>query len=354
MSRRENYVEGEPISLSNLIKNIQEWFLYLFSKRKRIIIGTLIIASLYFAYQTFKKTEYTAETKFVLETETGSGLGQFSSLASLAGVNLGSLTESSNLFQIDNIVELYKSYSMMKETLLTRVDSEIGNVRLITWYGDDAKYTKKWEKANINFEIPEDELIVRHDSVLKEVVEDILERNLDVSKPNRKLSILRVAYSSTNEGLSKAFNEVLVNIVNQHYLAVKTRKTGQNLAILTRQADSVKIVLDESMEALARFQEENPNINPLRAQAMVPMQKLQIDLTQSRVVYQELVKNLEIAKVAHRNNTPLIELVDRPIFPLEDDKMKWYKALVIGLLVGGLVMVSWLTIRRFYSQLMSE
>lgn len=353
MSDSKNYIAGEPISLSNLIRNLQNWFFGQLAQWKTILIGAVTISGLFFAFQTFKKTKYTAETKFVLETETGSGLGQFSSLASLAGVNLGSLTESSNLFQIDNIVELYKSYTMMKETLLTSVESDNGEQRLITWYGDEAKYLEKWQKANIDFEISEEQMLIRHDSVLKEVVEDILERNLNVSKPNRKLSILSVAYTSTDEQFAKAFNEVLVSLVNDHYLAVKTKKTGKNLLILERQADSVKRVLDFAMEELARFQEENPNINPLRAQAMVPMQKIQIDLTQSTVVYQELVKNLEIAKVAHRNNTPLIELVDRPVFPLEDDKMKWYKSLVIGLFAGGVIMVSWLTLKRFYKQLMS-
>lgn len=352
MSDSNKYVTGEPISIANLIRNLQKWFFNQLAQWKTILIGAFIIGGLFLAYQTFKKTNYTAETKFVLETESGGGLGQFSSLASLAGVNLGSLNESSNLFQIDNIVELYKSYTMMKETLLTSVDSELGPVRLITWYGQEAKYIDKWEAANVNFEIPQEQMLVRHDSVLKEVVEDILERNLDVSKPNRKLSILRVAYTSADEKFAKDFNEVLVRIVNDHYLEVKTKKTGKNLAIIKRQADSVKRVLDSSMEELARFQQEHPNLNPLRAQAMVPMQKIQIDLKQSTVVYQELVKNLEIAKVAHRNNTPLIELVDRPIFPLEDDQMKWYKAIVIGLFAGGILMVVGLTIKGFYRDLM--
>jgi len=353
MDKEKSYIEEQPISLAGVIINIRSWINFLLSSWKTISVGTLLIGGLYFTYQTVKKVKYTAETRFVLETESGGGLGNISSLASLAGVNLGSLTESSSLFQLDNIVELYRSYTMMKKTLLTKSNSENGAERLITWYGRERKLKERWDKLGINFEIPESQLVVRHDSVMKEVVEDILELNLDVGKPSRKLSILRVAFNSNDELFAKTFNEVLVYHVNEFYLKVKTKKTGENLRVLGFQTDSVKKVLDQVILDLAIFEEQNPNLNPLRAQALVPRQKIQIDLQASSAVYQELVKNLEIAKVAHRNNTPLIQIIDSPILPLADDKMKWYKALVIGLLLGGIFMVAYLTIKRMYKAIMS-
>lgn len=350
----KHHIEEERLSLASLIKNFESWIKSMFSKWIMIIAGSLIIGGLFFVYQQIRTKSYKAETTFVLQNESGAGLGQLSSLASLAGVNVGGLTESSGLFQIDNIIELYTSYSMLKQTLLATSDGPNGKERLVSWFGRTAKYTDTWNELGIDFEIPDDQFVVKHDSVLKEIVEVMRERSLIVSKPNRKLTILGVAFSSKNEMLAKSFNETLVRLVNNFYLKVKTRKTGENLRVLGVQADSVKRVLDFTLSELAKFEEGNANLNPLRAQARVPLQKIQIDLQASSAVYQEIVKNLEIAKVAHRNNTPLIQVIDKPILPLEHNRMKWHKALILGLALGGVMMVGFYTLKRIYTSAMTN
>jgi cbb3-type cytochrome oxidase subunit 3 len=347
-------IEEERISLASLIRNIQTWVLAMLRAWKKIVLGALLIGGVFFAYQQIRKINYTAETTFVLESESGGGIGQLGSLASLAGVNLGSLSEGSALFQIDNIIELYQSYTIMKETLLTEVEAAEGQERLITKYGKEKKLNQKWLAKGIDFEIPLSQMIVRHDSVLKRVVKDIRERNLVVSKPSRKLSILSVAYTSTDEELAKDFNEVLVKNVNEFYLKAKTKKTGENLRVLGFQADSVKKVLDQVILDLAQFDDRNPNLNPLRSENQVPRQKIMIDLQASSAVYQEIVKNFEIAKLTHRNNTPLIQIIDQPTFPLKDDRMKWYKAAVIGVFIGGVLMLAFLSMTRIYYSVMEN
>ncbi|MGW8122592.1 exopolysaccharide biosynthesis protein [Roseivirga echinicomitans] len=348
------HINEERISIAGLIRNFQDWVKAMFGAWLKIIIGAIVIGGLFFFYQMVRKVNYNAQTTFVLENESGGDLGQLSSLASLAGVNMGGLGGQSSLFQLDNITELYMSYGMMKKTLLTKRESEKGVERLITWYGRENKLDKKWEGLGLTFELPENKMVVKHDSILKEVVKDIREKNLVVSKPNRKLSILSVSYTSNDELFAKEFNEVLVQHVNEFYTATKTKKTGENLSVLAYQSDSVKAVLDRSLSDMAKFEERNPNLNPLRSQSQLPKQKLMIDIEASSAVYQEIVKNLEIAKIAHRNNMPLIQVIDKPVLPLEDDHMKWYKALVIGLFLGGLLMVVYFTLKRIYTSVMSE
>ncbi|MCE7995843.1 MAG: exopolysaccharide biosynthesis protein [Roseivirga sp.] len=342
----ESNILEERLSLGLVIKRVQGWVIGMLKAWKVIFLGTFVIGGLFFAYQTLKKTNYTAQTTFVLESDATAGVGgQLSSLASLTGVNLGSLGEGSGVFQIDNIIELYRSYRMMKKTLLTQVEVSGNEERLITRYGRENELDRKWKGLGIDFEVPETQMVIKHDSVLKEVVEDILKKNLAVDKPNRKLTILSVSYKSNDATFAKAFNEVLVTHVNSFYLETKTKKTGENLRILAFQTDSVKKVLDDTLLELAKFEEENTNLNPLRARIRVPYQKLQIDVQAAGAVYQEMVKNLEIAKISHRNNQPLIQVIDEPVFPLKDDKMKWYKAMVYGLVLGGIMMVFFLTVK---------
>ena len=85
----------------------------------------------------------------------------------------------------------------------------------------------------------------------------------------------------------------------------KPSRTGSNLKILQRQSDSVKNILDTSIMILAEIDQRIPNPNPLTKVSLVPYQKAMIDVQANSTIYQELLKQLELAKVTHRNKTPL-------------------------------------------------
>jgi uncharacterized protein involved in exopolysaccharide biosynthesis len=46
------------------------------------------------------------------------------------------------------------------------------------------------------------------------------------------------------------------------------------------------------------------------------------------------MKNLEVSKMTLAQETPTIQIVDSPVFPLENDKIKWYKGLFLGFFLG--------------------
>jgi hypothetical protein len=71
-----------------------------------------------------------------------------------------------------------------------------------------------------------------------------------------------------------------------------------------------------SFLALAEIDQNIPNINPLAKTAKVPYQKAMVNLQANQAIYLEVVKQLELAKVTHRNKTPLIQIIDKPSFPL--------------------------------------
>ena len=112
----------EKMSLKQLFQGFKEWLLFINNQRKKIGYGTLIVLALILSYNYLKSPVYDANTTFVLERDNMGGMGGLSSLASLSGFNTSSLLGASSLFQIDNIQELYKSNSMLKEALLAKVD----------------------------------------------------------------------------------------------------------------------------------------------------------------------------------------------------------------------------------------
>ena len=344
----------DDFSVKGLIKNLRDWLYFLLSKSKNILNITFLFLVLTLAYNYIKSPIHYARTSFVLDSESSSNsIADIASLASLAGINASSFIDSSSLFQIDNIQELYRSSSMLKQTLLTKYTFGNQTDILINKFGKEEKIDKKWNKLGVDFT---DQSLIEsksrlHDSVLIEAVKIIKEKYLFVDKPSRKTTILEIGFDHKNELLAKSFNENLVSIVNNFYFKTKTKKTGENLKILQRQADSVKNVLDKSILFLAEKDQSIPNPNPLTKVSLVPYQKALVDVQANGAIYQEIVTQLELAKVNHRNKTPLIQIIDKPTLPLENSRLKFIECLIYGLFGGLLLAIIYFSLLRFYNSL---
>ena len=158
-------------------------------------------------------------------------------------------------------------------------------------------------------------------------IRKVIKKTSELIKKNGKF-ILEIGFDHKDELLAKSFNENLVSIVNNFYFKTKTQKTGENLQILQRQADSVKKVLDKSILFLAEKDQSIPNPNPLTKVSLVPYQKALVDVQANGAIYQEIVTQLELAKVTHRNKTPLIQIIDKPTLPLENSRLRFFECIV--------------------------
>jgi hypothetical protein len=252
-------------------------------------------------------------------------------------------------------MELYRSDRMLEETLLSPFDKESLLVdRFIEFEELENKWASKIDLSALTFSASKENHGVKQDSVIKEIAKLIREKQLEVVKPDRKLSIIQVNVSSKDEAFAKLFNETLVSKVNTFYLETKTKKTGENLRILQLQADSVRAILDASLGNLASEQDRVPNANPLLNAATVNERRKQVDVQTSAAVFEEIVKNLEMAKINHRINTPLIQLIDSPKLPLKRTEVRLFKGMVYGAIFFGILAISSLYLRRIYQKHLQE
>ena len=357
MQSESNMPKEEKISLKNVFQGFKQWLVFIMDQRKKIVYGTLITLVLTLSYNYLKSPVYYANTSFVLENDASASLGGLSSLASMSGINTSSLMSASNLFQIDNIQELYRSNNMLRQTLLEKVTINGKSQILIDYFAKTQKLEKKWgnEKVYLKDFYRDKKLYSRaQDSVVKEVIKLIKKDFLIVDKPNRNSSILNVGFKHKDEVFAKIFNEVLVNKVNSFYYKTETKKTAFNLNVLQVQTDSVKGLLDMSFLALAEIDQNTPNLNPLVKTAKVPYQKAMANLQANQAIYLEVVKQLELAKVAHRNKTPLIQIIDKPSFPLENNRWTFLDILILGIFGGGMLIVLLLSLQRIIRQALEE
>jgi uncharacterized protein involved in exopolysaccharide biosynthesis len=76
-----------------------------------------------------------------------------------------------------------------------------------------------------------------------------------------------------------------------------------------------------------------------------------VDVQANTAILTELVKQTELAKVTLRKETPLIQVIDAPILPLEKKQLGKVKGIVIGVFLGGFLVTLGLVVRKFINQL---
>jgi hypothetical protein len=344
-------VKNDEISLKELLHQGKEWWNYLLSKWKIILIVGIVGASLGLVYSFSKKTIYTATLSFALEDEkTGGGLGSALGLASSFGIDLGG--GGGSIFTGSNLTELFKSRSMVEKTLLSPVTVGSKTISLAEMYIQNYEWRKKWKNkpkfASLEFLPNADrKLYTRdHDSIMGKIYEN-LSKDLSVGQIDKKISIIRIDVASTNELFSKYFCEALAKEVSDFYIATRSKKARMNMAILQHQTDSIRRELNGAITGVAVANDNTFNLNPALNVRKAPSARRQVDVQANTAILTELVKQTELSKVTLRRETPLIQVIDRPILPLDKQRFGKVKGIILGGFIGGFLTVLRLVIVRF-------
>ncbi len=344
-------VQNDEISLKELINKGKELYAYLLSKWKIIVLAGFTGAVLGVTYSIIKKPIYTATLTFALEDEkSGGSLGGALGLASSFGFDLGG--SGGSIFSGSNLTELFKSRAMVEQTLLTPVLVDGKTVSLAEMYIQNGKWRENWKGKpkfeNIQF-LPNSNrhYFTRvHDSILGVIYNNLSKGSLTVGQKDKKISIISIDVSSNNELFAKYFCEALARQVGDFYVATKTKKARANMAILQKQTDSIRGELNGAITGVAVANDNTFNLNPALNVRRAPSARRQVDVQANTAILTELVKQTELAKVTLRKDTPLIQVIDRPILPLAKERFGKGKGIVMGGFLAGFLVVLVLIVRR--------
>jgi hypothetical protein len=344
--------------LRSIILKIKEWRKYSLSKWKLIIIGSLIGASLGLTYSILKKPVYNAELSFAVQDDSSNGkLGAAAGIASQFGIDLGG-NNTGWAFSGDNLLELMRSRTMIENTLLTTVTIDGKQQTLADLYISFNNLRPIWENSpklkNVDFLPGSDrsKFTLQQDSILGAFYSTLIKKNLSVDKADKDLSIISVKMQSKNELFSKLFIETLVKTVSDFYIETKTKKSAQNVSILQKLTDSVRRELNAAITGEASSSDINPNANPALQILKVPSRHRQVDIEANSAMLTELVKNLELSKISLRKETPLIQVIDKPILPLERKEVGAKTGIFIGAIIAGLLTIIYIIVKKRYEDIM--
>jgi hypothetical protein len=321
-------------SLLQLINDIIAKLKTTFIKHlKLLLLVGCIGALLGLSYSLIKHTKYNAEVTFLVE-ENKAGGGLLSSLGSQIGIDISSMAGAGNsVISGDNMLELLKSKSMMQQCLLTPFQKDSAYL-LADRYADVYHLRENWansDKVGVQVHFADPKLAPRlKDSLLSVIIKRIYKKEFNVAKPDKKLGFFKVSTSSNDELLSMYITERIIKIATDFYVNNKTSRLKNNVARLERRTDSIGQLLNNRTYSAVNDMRLMLNLNPADINAQGSAEISQRDKMVLSTVYGELIKNLEISKTALVQETPTIQITDKPILPLEKEEMKWYEGLLYG------------------------
>jgi uncharacterized protein involved in exopolysaccharide biosynthesis len=360
----QNIAEDE-ISLKELVLKIKEWYRFLLTKWLVIIAAGIIGGSIGLSYAFLTKPEYTASLSFALEDEK-QGAGSLSGalgLASSLGIELGS--SAGGAFSGANLIELLKSRNIVEKALLNPIMINGKIQSLAQYYINFNELNKNWDEKpllrGVVFAPDADrsKFTLQQDSILGLLYKDLLGIDgspglLSVAQKEKKISIISIEVKSTNELFSKTFTENLANEVSSFYIEIKSKKARQNVAILQHQTDSIRAELNGAITGVAAAADNTFGLNPAMMVRKTPGTRRQVDVQANTAILTQLVANLEMAKVSLRKETPLIQVIDRPILPLKKEKVGKLKSLILGGFLAGFLTILVLVFKKILSGILAD
>jgi hypothetical protein len=320
--------EKKTIVLGDVIESIKRFISYLRSQFLLIVACGVLGLVLPLIYRAMQKPAYAASTTFILEEKSATG-GGLAGIASQVGLDLGSLGGGSSLFTGDNILDIIKSRVIIEKVLLTPISGTSGKT-LADLYLEFSGMGERLP-APVSF-ASSGAHSVYQDSVLYVMYEQIAKKNVSVDRLNKKGSIFKIVTVSQNQVFSKNFAERLLKETTTYYVDVKTSSASANVKRLQVRGDSLLRVLNAKSYTAASYQILDPNV-AFKAMS-VPAEVSSRDKSIVFSIYAEVTKNLEMSRIALVSQTPVIQLLDVPKYPLMDDRKSYLFLGLVGFIAG--------------------
>jgi hypothetical protein len=347
---------NDEITLKELLFKAKEWYAYLLTQWKIIVLAGIVGALLGLGYSFYKKPIYTATLTYALEDGKAAG-GGLGSLASSFGFDIGGAGGNSGAFSGANLMELFKSRAMVEKTLLAPVTQNNKSISLAEMFIQDKKWREKWEdkpklKTLKFFPNADKAKFTRaQDSIFGVIYNDLSTNALTVDQKDKKVAIGTITMRGTNEYFAQQFTLALTNTVIDFYIETKSKRAKENMDILVRQTDSIRGELNGAITGVAVANDNTFGLNPALNVKRVPSARRQVDVQANTAILTEIVKQAELAKVTLRKETPLIQVIDQPILPLPKEKFGKVKGILLGGILAGFLTILGLIIRRIFKEL---
>jgi uncharacterized protein involved in exopolysaccharide biosynthesis len=329
----------DEIDLIELLKKI-----YL---EKKLILKISVLAALFgVVYALSQPNEYTSSTTFIPQLSSGvkTGGSSLSGLASLAGINIGSM-ESSSEFpptlypQVVNgvpfRVELLSNKITFKNELVVVKDYFLENKSSFNILRTIKKYTIGLPSLILSLFKNQKEYT--NQSKIYSITEEdkglfqILENNLSLSI-NEKEGFITISYTDNNKNVAAQVTQIAQNLLQEKIIEFKNKSSKEMLDFATKQYSDKKESYEKLQDERAVFVDKNINISSSLFQNKLSRLESEVNISES--IVQQLASQVEQAKLQVNKDTPVFTTIKPVTIPFERSAPKRSLIVIVFVFLG--------------------
>lgn len=332
--------------------DFKEIALRLWAKRKFIIWVVCAFTVLGLAAALLQKPVYTASCTFVPQSSSSKGSSSLSSLAAMAGINLGDMSSSESLSpvvypqllqnvdfnkELMNLPFNFRKYQEPVSYYDLMTDPKYKKFNLI---GTIKKYTIGLPGVIMKAIRGEQPDVAAPSSAAGNVISSYTKKEYEVAKVLSKRLSLAVEKkdgyltlsATTGEALNSAeLCQAAFDLMQKYVADFKLQHARQSLDFINDRYQESKKDYEEKQLALAKFTDANRGV--LTATAQIRKDQLMSDYTLASNLFNEMSKQLLQAEMKVKEDTPVLSPVKPVSVPMQKTNSR-AKTLFVWIFLG--------------------
>ncbi|MCW3786769.1 Wzz/FepE/Etk N-terminal domain-containing protein [Plebeiibacterium sediminum] len=361
---KNQIIKDDEIDLIALIKTIWDG-------RKTIYysIGICVLIGLLIAYLSPDK--YTASATLLPSSEkAGGNMGNLSSLASMAGINLGSMMGQSEGIPPEIYPQIVNSYPFLNEFIREKFHFEEYNnpISIYDYVAADTipSFGSQLVKYTIRLPWTIKDAIFSGENEFSTKVQDIgvlslseeelmaLASMFEVLQINvdDKSGLVNVSVELEEPILAAQYVQKAVELLQEYIIEYKTKQARENLDFVQERYNEKKLEYEETQLAYFNYKDTHRNIISER---MDPeLQRLSDAYDMASTIYKGLAQQLEQSKIAVKEQTPVFFVLEPVKVPIKPSSPQKKIILVLSIFLGGVLGVGLLFVKLVWSQIKTK
>jgi uncharacterized protein involved in exopolysaccharide biosynthesis len=318
----------------------------LWQSRFRLLVITAFFAILGVIISLLMKPEYVSESRIMPEISQGSGdlIQRLASVAGFAGLEIG---ESGGIDAVRP--DLYPNILQSTPFILSLLDQSVpikdgGQITVAAMLTQtDSWFDKNWFSSLKKFDVRPSKTkfnTIRLTQKQQDLVEDIQQRVS--AKMDTRSGIITVSAQMPDPTAVAAVTQITLDYLTNYVTDYRTEKVRRDLNFYTNRLKEAKRRFEAAQYAMFHYGDQHKYM--VVQAATMEKQRIDAELAISQIVYTELAKQYEQAKIKMQEQTPVFKVLEPAKIPLKRSSPRRTMMVIMytlfGFVVGSLYTIS--------------
>jgi LPS O-antigen subunit length determinant protein (WzzB/FepE family) len=311
----------------------------LWKRRIRVLAITAFFAVIGIVVSLLKKPEYVSEARIMPEISQGSGdlIKRLATVAGFAGLEFGE-NGSVDAVRPDLYPKVLQStpfiLSLMKQSVPTQDGGQTSVAAMLK--EPDSWFTKKWFSSTPKTDLARAKSrpkTIRLTQEQQDLLEDIQQRV--GAQMDTRSGVITVSAQMPDPVAVAAVTDITLDYLTRYVSNYRTEKVRRDLDFYTNRVKEAKRRFERAQYHMFQYNDQHKYM--VVQAATMEKQRIEAELTISQVVYTELAKQFEQAKIKVQEQTPVFKILEPAKIPLKRSSPRRTVMVILYTLAGFVI-----------------